>query len=343
MRRPYMVGTCILNGVQSLRCPMVRMTVLRRMWLCVALALLLLPSAGQCASLANDLVDEVPDSKLIYISDYFSFVGQDNQGRVVFALDNSRGRDGEAYQAQHFLVLHDEQAGWARLDGNSHYENAGKELATIPGSPYFQFQGTPRIGMTIVGESNQLMLSIEPISPKMSRQHEGAAMWIGSAPAILTWRDRVIAGRVIYEYFMMPDFNRLTRTYWDLWSEYQGFYLKVGTEGDVYLHRQGSERLAPLMGFLDGFMGFGPAAESIEELNIEVLDHELARGLYRWPTAWRITWTGPQGQAALILKQVTRSGIWNWAIGGFSMAAVTGELEYRGKQVPVYGLAELIM
>ena len=48
----------------------------------------------------------------------------------------------------------------------------------------------------------------------------------------------------------------------------------------MYLHRQRSERLAQLMGFLDGFMDFGPAAESIKELNIEVLDHELARGLY---------------------------------------------------------------
>jgi hypothetical protein len=40
---------------------------------------------------------------------------------------------------------------------------------------------------------------------------------------------------------------------------------------------------------------------------------------------------------------VTRTGIWNWAIGGFSMVVVDGELEYGAKKRPVYGLVEVIM
>ncbi len=300
------------------------------------------PLSTQSASPSDRPLDQLPDSTLVYVSDYFSFVGQDSQGRVAFALDNNRGRDGEAYQAQHFLVLHDETTGWARLDGNNGYENVGKELKTIPGSPFFQFQGTPRTGMTIVGESNRLMLKIEPIEPRTKRRHDGAAVWMGSAPAVLTWRDRVIPGRVIYEYFMMPEFNRLTHAYWDLLTEYQGFYLKTGTD-DVYLHRQHSERLVPLMGILDGFAVFNGATDSMKDLTVTVLDHEQARGLYRWPTAWRITWTGSQGPAVLILKRVTRTGIWNWAIGGFSMVVVDGELEYGAKKRPVYGLVEVIM
>ncbi|MGZ8382841.1 MAG: hypothetical protein ACXWWE_02395, partial [Nitrospira sp.] len=121
---------------------------------------------------------------------------------------------------------------------------------------------------------------------------------------------------MIYEYLMMPDFNRLTRTYWDLWKEYQGFYLRIGSDGDLYLHRQLSERLAPLMGLWDGFTAFDGATDSMKDLKVEVLDRGLARGFYRWPTAWRITWTGPQGPATLNLKQVTRTSIWNLAIGG---------------------------
>jgi hypothetical protein len=262
---------------------------------------------------------------------------------VAFVLDNNRGRDGDDYQAQHFLVPHDEKIGWARLAGNSRYENTGKELKTIPGSTFFQFQGMPRTGMTITGESNRLRLNIEPIPLRASWRHDGAAIWMGTAPAVLTWQGRTIPGRVIYEYLMMPDFNRLTRTYWDPWKEYQGFYLKIGSDGDVYLHRQLSERLAPLMGFLDGFTVFDGATDSMKDLKVEVLDRGLARGFYRWPTAWRITWTGPQGPAVLILKQVTRTSIWNWAIGGFSMVVVDGELEYGGKKLSVHGLAELIV
>ncbi len=40
------------------------------------------------------------------------------------------------------------------------------------------------------------------------------------------------------------------------WNEYQGFYLKMGADGDVHLHSQRSERLAPLMGLVDGFARF---------------------------------------------------------------------------------------
>ena len=313
-------------------------------WL-LGFALATATSSVQAAypSSTDQTLDAIPTSSLIYVSDYVSFIGQDSQGKVAFALDNSRGQDGEAYQAQHFLVLHDEKAGWVRLDGNSRYDNAGKELKTIPGSPYFQFRGAPRTGMTIVGESNRLMLNIEPIPLRTSRRHDGAAVWMGSAPAVLTWQGRTISGRVIYEYLMMPDFNRLTRTYWDLWKEYQGFYLKIGSDNDVYLHRQLSERLAPLMGLLDGFTVFDGATDSMKDLKVEVLDRGLARGFYRWPTAWRITWTGPQGPATLNLKQVTRTSIWNFAIGGFSMAVVRGELSLAGKQQEVYGLVELIM
>ena len=311
--------------------------------LCLVFVLSFLPAQADRSPVTDDSFTDIPTSSLVYVSEYFSFVGRDSQGHVAFALDNSRGRDGDAYQAQHFLVLHDEKTGWVRLDGNSRYDNAWKELKVIPDSPFFQFRGAPRTGMTIVGESNRLMLNIEPIPLRISRRHDGAAVWMGSAPAVLTWQGRTISGRVIYEYLVMPDFNRLARTYWDLWKEYQGFYLRIGSDGDVYLHRQLSERLAPLMGLLDGFTVFDGATDSMKDLKVEVLDRGLARGFYRWPTAWRITWTGPQGPATLNLKQVTRTSIWNFAIGGFSMAVVRGELSLAGKQQEVYGLVELIM
>ena len=46
-------------------------------------------------------------SRLEYYSDYFSFTGQDSQGFVAFAMDNNRGRDGDSYQAEHFLKFYD--------------------------------------------------------------------------------------------------------------------------------------------------------------------------------------------------------------------------------------------
>src|SRR5438445_10535120 len=88
-------------------------------------------------------------STLMYVSDYFSFVGADQHGRVAFALDNNRGRDGEASQAEHFVVLHDERDGWMDVAGNGPYDNLKKELDRIPDSPFFQSTGAPEPGPPI--------------------------------------------------------------------------------------------------------------------------------------------------------------------------------------------------
>lgn len=283
------------------------------------------------------------DTQLVYVSDYFSFVGKDSHGHVAFALDNNRGRDGDAFQAEHFLVLHDERRGWMTMTGNGRFDNVKKELLTIPDSPFFRFHGTPRSGMVIASKSNRMTLQVEAMTERTSHRHEGAVTWMGSAPAVLTWDDRTIPGRVIYEYLMMPDFNRLTRTYWGMWNAFQGIYLQVGTSDDVYLHSQLSERIAPLVGKRGGFAAFSEMTESMEDLQVEVLERDWAWGFYRWPSAWRITWLGPHGKAVLTLNQSVRRTIANWVIGGFSMSIVRGELEYGGDMQQVYGFAELIM
>lgn len=314
-------------------------------FLAIGLLLTIVSPQGnaEIASPIDVPLEEFPDSTLVYVSDYFSFVGQDSQGRVTFALDNNRGRDGEAYQAEHFLVLHDERQGWINLAGNGRYSNVKKELEMIPDSPFFRFQGTPKTGMMIASDTNHLTLRIEAIPQRTTNRHNGAATWMGSAPAVLTWDGRTIEGRVIYEYVMMPDFNRLTRTYWGMWKEFQGLYMLAGQADDVYVHSQLSERIAPLVGMITGFAAINELTESMTNLKVETLDREWAVGFYRWPTAWRVSWMGPSGRAILNLTQSDRKPIANWVIGGFSMGIVHGELEYGGKKQPIYGLAELIM
>jgi len=70
--------------------------------------------------------------------------------------------------------------------------------------------------VTITSDTNQITVRIEPIPERTRNINNGAAAWMGSAPAILTWKSRTISGRVIYEYVVMPDFNRLARTYWGM-------------------------------------------------------------------------------------------------------------------------------
>jgi hypothetical protein len=282
-------------------------------------------------------------SAFVYVSDYFSFVGEDAQGHVAFALDNNRGRDGDAYQAEHFVVLHDEQRGWVHLLGNGRYENGKKELLSIPNSPAFEFQGTPTTGITISSPPNHLVLRLEPVAAALSRQHERSRYWLGSASAVLQWAGRTLKGRVIYEYLFMPEFNRLTRTYWGLWKEFQGLYLVVGGEGDLYVHSQQSERIAPLVGRLAGFSVLSAHGEELKDLTLAPLRKSLALGFYRWPVEWRLEWTGRDGPMSTTLSLSDRKVIGNWVIGGFAMGIVKGAIILNGRSLPVYGLAELLM
>lgn len=320
-------------------------TIGRSLTFVLAGLLLLMPVAAQADSgnrppATTPVIEDIP---LIYVSDYFSFVGRDGRGHVALALDNNRGRDGETYQAEHFVVLHDEGEGWVKIDGNGAYENTRHELARIPDSASFQFEGSPEGGLTISSAPNRLTLQIDPLQIRTSRTHERAIVRMGSAPAVLTWRDRTIVGRVIYEYLMMPAFNRLTRTYWGLWKDFQGLYVLAEPNGDIYLHRQQSERIAALVGTLAGFAALDDEMETMGQLQVEVLERAFAWGFYRWPTAWRITWTGRNGAVSMTLTLSDRKTVAGWVIGGFAMGIIRGELSYGGRSMPLYGLAELLM
>ncbi len=300
------------------------------------------PSSGQGVTPRSE-DRSLPEFSLLYVSDYFSFVGEDARGHVAFALDNNRGRDGESWQAEHFVVLHDEQDGWVTVEGSGSYENTDKELQTIPSSPFFQFNGTPQSGLSILSTPNDLTLSIDPIPARLSRTHEGGRYWLGSSAAELRWKDRILKGRVIYEYFMMPDFNRLTRTYWGLWKHFQGLYLMVEGLGDLYVHSQESDRLTPLIGTLDGFLAVEGETEPFQVLQATLLDHDQAWGLYRWPSAWALNWVSKAGAGHARLRIYDFNSMSNWGIGGFGMGIVVGVLQYNGKEYRVYGLGELIM
>jgi len=294
-------------------------------------------------AISSPEVPALPDTSLLYVSDYISFVGEDSQGRVAFALDNNRGRDGESWQAEHFVVLHDEHEGWIALQGTGSYDNSTHELQTIPPSSFFQIDGLPQTGMSIISHPNNLILSIEPIPIRLAREYEGGRYWLGSAAAELQWNNRTMKGRIIYEYFMMPEFNRLSRTYWGLWKHFQGLYIVVEGLGDLYIHSQESDMLAPLVGTLEGFLAIQGETEPFKVLQVTLLDHDQAWGLYRWPSSWGINWVSQAGagHARLQIQEFKTMG--NWVIGGFAMGIVHGIVHYNGKDYPAYGFAELIM
>lgn len=283
------------------------------------------------------------EPSLVYVSDYFSFVGEDQRGWVAFALDNNRGQDGDTWQAEHFVMLHDEQRGWVQTVGGGKYPNPNGTLATIPDSAAFQFHGTPTDGMSVTSAANGLRLQIHALPHRLQRNHTAGQYWMGSADATLEWDERVLHGRVIYEYLRMPNFNRLTRRYPSLWKEFHGLYAWVEGGGDLYIHSQQSPLLQPLVGNLTGFAVLNGELLSLDQLTLTVQERQQAIGTYSWPVAWQGRWGDAFTPATFALALSDQKTISNWGIGGFAMGIIQGRLTYQGRTLTLYGFGELLI
>lgn len=279
----------------------------------------------------------------IFVSDYFSFVGGDEKGRVVFAIDNDRSRRGRKFSADAHVVLHDEREGWIRISGAGDYENKKQELLTIPDSPDSQFFGEANSGITLRSPANKLALEVAPVRDRVCQISTEAVYSLGSTSATIKWRGRVIPGRVIYEYIFRKHLSRWYSAFSGLfYNDFQGLYLMTGDGGDFYFHTSKGNAWSDMFDRVMGFQVIDGQKEMLRDLRIEVPARVLGCGFYRWPETWKATWQGSKGAGSLSLEVVDRKTVTNWVIGGFAMAVVTGELTYGGKIRPVYGLAELI-
>jgi hypothetical protein len=287
---------------------------------------------------------ELDALKLSYYSDYVSFIGRDQRGVVAFGLDTNRGRDQDTWQADHFVVLYDEHLGWPPVKGGGAYRNDTKQLETIPDSPYFAYRGAPEAWWHIRSAVNSLDLNVEPIQFQIDRKQGLAVYRLGSAGASLTWGDRVIEGRLIYEHLFLPAFNRLSRRYVGGLKGFHGLYLSVdGGAGDLYLHRQSGRGFAPLIGRTDGFLALAGARGPLDTLTLDVSATRAAIGFFRWPAAWLGTFASGKSPYAYRLELSDRHSVANWLVGGFAMGIVRGTLDTPDGPKPVIGLGELII
>lgn len=287
--------------------------------------------------------EELQAQKLAYYSDYFSFIGSDDRGRVAFALDNNRGRDGDSWQAEHFVVLHDEKAGWQVVTGSGPYYNITRQLETIPNSPDFSFEGTVSTGLRIRSGTNVLELRISPLKVRIAEKRGLAEYRLGSAGATLIWKNRTLTGRVIHEYLFVPAFNRLTRKYAGEFSDFHGIYASIENVGDLFFHTQKSAFFSPLIAKQEGFLFLNGQGYSLPSLDVSVRKSSFAPGFYRWPEWWEGSFAAGLDHYAFTARTTDRKTISSWVTGGFAMGIVKGSLVSAHETWTLYGLGELII
>lgn len=282
---------------------------------------------------------------LLYFSDYFSFVGRDSEGWVQFAIDNNRGRAGDTYQADHFIVMHDERTGWVSLQGSQHYENSQKKLKEIPDSAYFTFRGSLGSGTTMQSAVNDLRMEVGPVPKVLHRQNADGIFWVGGAPATLIWKKRRIVGRVIVEFLQRHNWNRFVADFAAHWRNFNALYLKTEGNGDFYMHYHEREGGSDLNGRLVGFTSWG-TPDQVSALDFSVVRSEPADGAkYNWPVEWKVDFSHVGKRYRLSLRKREQLNIAHWDTGGFAMTVATGVIEATDSQERhnVVGWAELLI
>lgn len=278
-----------------------------------------------------------------YHSDYFSFVGSDAAGSVYLAHDNNRGQTGAQFFADHWIFMYAEGSGIVPVIGSAHYPNPGKILASIPDSEQFQFEGSLSSGMRVRSASNDIDLSVEPLTPILRRQQPGNDTWIGAAAAVLRWKGRTLQGRVIFEFIARTGFNRFTSDFGANWNNFNGLYLRGVEGGDLYLrHHEKVQADTPRDSGMSTIGGTGV----FESINFEVLEsREVKDRTYRWPQTWRVDFKHLGANWRLEASTHALEEIADWKTGGFAMSIVKGRATRADgtMTVSVEGMAELLI
>lgn len=257
--------------------------------------------------------------------DYFSFLGRDSAGLVGFAIDNSRGRTGNRFNARNFVAFHDQAAGWQSVIGDGGYLNRTREIDTIPPSEHFVFSGDRRSGVTMRSPANGLTLVTKPFPPIATRRDSGEVYVMSAAPATLTWRRRRIAGRMIHEQLISPvrDLDRMDTA--TVWKNFNGFYL-MSDDGrhDLYFHHYEGEPLRALFGRQVAIATWDRPAP-LDDLAFTITRSKPAdNGRFTWPLAWTLGFTHLGTRYSALLDTTSWNYIYDWGSGGFAMAMVAG-------------------
>ena len=100
--------------------------------------------------------------------------------------------------------------------------------------------------------------------------------------------------------------------------------------------------MPPLIGSLTGFLATPEKTDRFQDLQLNAVDHSQGFGFYWWPDKWVANWSSQDGSGEVQLERSQPNKIVNWFLGGFSMGIIRGDVTYKGKRYPVYGVVELL-
>ena len=173
-------------------------------------------------------------------ANYFSFHGEDENGKVYFALDNDRHKKkNKPIKASNFLYFNVDGE-FISLRGHGDFKSEEKDIEKCFDSEDFVFNYSGDELKSIVSPTNGIKIIFETDLLQTGRYGEGEVLFdMFAAKATLEYQGRTFVGNLISERFTdrvgLKSFSNITNVLFKGFK-YDGFYLNVRDFGDLYVH-----------------------------------------------------------------------------------------------------------
>ena len=280
-------------------------------------------------------------SEYIDFSDYFSFHGEGQTGKVYFAIDNNRHNKKGTVKASNFLYFNIDGE-WVKLKGHKNYKGKSGDLRKCVNSEDFTFVYEGDELSSIVSITNDLRIDFEKeLRHTADYGVEEILFDMYATSAILTYKGRSFKGNIISERLRVKEdlktLGNITNVVFKGFK-YDGFYLHAPDFGDVYIHLISPEETINIC--TDNVYNLNTKSGA-KDLNLSTADYRVTKskrvGFKKLPLEIEVD----LGESKLSLTTSHFKKYRNLLFFAFGMGVVEGDLLYEGKTYPVYGLSEL--
>ncbi len=274
-------------------------------------------------------------------SDYFSFHGEGETGKVYFAIDNNRYKKKETVKASNFLYFNID-GDWIKLKGHENYKNKDVDLEQCVDSKDFAYVYEKDKLRSIVSTTNDLRIDFEKELEHTADYGVDEILFdMYATNATLTYKGRRFKGNVISERLRVKEdlktFGNIVNVVFKGFK-YDGFYLNAPDFGDLYIHLISPEETINIC--TDNVYNLNTKTGA-KDIALAMADYTVTKskrvGFKKLPLDIEID----LGESKLRLTTSHFKKYRNLLFFAFGMGVVQGELVYEGETYTVYGLSEL--
>lgn len=274
-------------------------------------------------------------------SDYYSFQGEGESGKVYFAIDNNRYRKKGKVKASNFLYFNIDGE-WVKLKGHKNFNGKDEDLLKCVDSEDFNFVYEEDQLSSILSTTNDLRIDFDKaLRHTADYGVEGVRFDMYATSATLTYKGRSFKGNVISERLLdkegLKTFGNIVNVVFKGFK-YDGYYLIAPELGDVYIHLISPEETINIC--TDNVYNVN-TIEGAKDFDLNTSDYKVTKfkrvGFKKLPLEIEID----LGESMLKLTTSHFKKYRNLFFFAFGMGVVQGELVYEGKTYPVHGLSEL--